>query len=38
VLVTIDEALVAADRLRRPRQIAVRPAGRFTEVVGARLA
>ena len=38
VPVTIDEALVAADRLRRPHQIAVRAAGRFTEVVDARLA
>ena len=38
VPVTIDEALVAAARLRRPHQIAVRAAGRFTEVVDARLA
>ena len=36
--VSVDEALLAADRLRRPHQIAVRPAGRFTEVVDARLA
>jgi DNA repair protein RadD len=36
--VTVDEALLATDRLRRPHQIAVRPAGRFTEVVDARIA
>jgi DNA repair protein RadD len=38
VPVSVDEALLATDRLRRPRQIAVCPAGRFTEVVDARLA
>ncbi len=35
---SVAEALSAAHRLRRPREIAVRPAGRYTEVVDARLA
>ena len=35
---TVDEALARADELRQPVQIAVRPSGRFTEVVHARFA
>jgi DNA repair protein RadD len=35
---TIDEALARAEELRQPVQIAVRPNGRFTEVVHARFA
>ena len=35
---TVDEALARADELRQPVQIAVRPNGRFTEVVHARFA
>ena len=33
-----DEALLLADRLRRPTEIAVRPAGRFTEITAYRFA
>jgi DNA repair protein RadD len=33
---TVDEALARVDELRRPAQIAVRPNGRYTEVVHAR--
>jgi DNA repair protein RadD len=32
----VEEALACADRLRCPAEIAVRPSGRFTEIVGAR--
>ena len=32
----VDEALAVAQRLKCPAQIAVRPSGRYTEVVGAR--
>ena len=32
----VDEALALAQRLKCPQQIAVRPSGRFTEIVGAR--
>ena len=32
----VEEALQVADRLRCPAEIAVRPSGRFTEIVGAR--
>jgi DNA repair protein RadD len=35
---TVSEALTRADELRQPVQIAVRPNGRFTEVVHARFA
>jgi DNA repair protein RadD len=35
---TVDEALARAAELRRPVQIAVRPSGRYTEVVHARFA
>jgi DNA repair protein RadD len=35
---TVDEALSRADELRQPLQIAVRPNGRYTEVVHARFA
>src|SRR5690606_3469103 len=35
---TVDEALILADRLRRPTEIAVRPAGRFTEITAYRFA
>jgi DNA repair protein RadD len=35
---TVDEALSRTEELRRPVQIAVRPNGRFTEVVHARFA
>jgi DNA repair protein RadD len=35
---TVDEALARADELRQPVQIAVRPNGRYTEVVHARFA
>jgi DNA repair protein RadD len=35
---TVDEALARAEELRRPAQIAVRPNGRYTEVVHARFA
>jgi DNA repair protein RadD len=35
---TVDEALARVDELRRPVQIAVRPSGRYTEVVHARFA
>ena len=35
---TVDEALARADELRQPVQIAVRPNGRFMEVVHARFA
>ena len=35
---TVDEALTRADELRVPVEIAVRPNGRFTEVVHARFA
>ena len=35
---SVDEALVRADELRQPLQIAVRPNGRFTEVAYARFA
>jgi len=35
---TVNEALSRVDELRRPVQIAVRPNGRFTEVVHARFA
>jgi DNA repair protein RadD len=35
---TVDEALSRAQELRRPVQIAVRPNGRYTEVVHARFA
>jgi DNA repair protein RadD len=33
---SVEEALSFADQLRRPSQIAVRPSGRYTEVVAAR--
>lgn len=33
---SVEEALALAGRLRRPSQIAVRPSGRYTEVVAAR--
>jgi DNA repair protein RadD len=33
---TVDDALAHADQLRVPAAIAVRPSGRYTEVVGAR--
>jgi DNA repair protein RadD len=33
---TVEDALAHADRLRMPTAIAVRPSGRYTEVVGAR--
>lgn len=32
----VDEALAVAQRLKCPSQIAVRPSGRYTEIVGAR--
>jgi DNA repair protein RadD len=32
----VDEALALAQRLKCPQQIAVRPSGRFIEIVGAR--
>jgi DNA repair protein RadD len=35
---TVTDALAQAERLRVPAAIAVRPSGRFTEVVGARFA
>jgi DNA repair protein RadD len=35
---TVREALVRTDKLRQPVQIAVRPNGRYTEVVHARFA
>lgn len=35
---SVDEALILADRLRRPTEIAVRPAGRFTEITAYRFA
>jgi sporulation protein YlmC with PRC-barrel domain len=35
---SVDEALILADRLRRPNEIAVRPAGRFTEITAYRFA
>jgi DNA repair protein RadD len=35
---TVDEALARADELRTPVEIAVRPNGRYTEVVHARFA
>jgi DNA repair protein RadD len=35
---TVDEALARAEELRQPVQIAVRPNGRYTEVVHARFA
>lgn len=38
VPLTVDDALAQADRLMVPAEIAVRPSGRFTEVVGARFA
>lgn len=34
---TVEQALLQADSLRVPVEIAVRPSGRFTEIVGARL-
>lgn len=33
---TVEQALMQADSLRVPIEIAVRPSGRFTEVAGAR--
>lgn len=38
VPMTVEDALAHAERLRVPAEIAVRPSGRFTEVVGARFA
>ena len=35
---SVDEALLLADHLRRPTEIAVRPAGRFTEITAYRFA
>ncbi len=35
---TVAEALAATDKLRRPSEIAVRPAGRFTEITACRFA
>ncbi len=35
---SVDEALILTDRLRRPTEIAVRPAGRFTEITDYRFA
>ncbi|TCP58562.1 hypothetical protein EV663_1219 [Rhodovulum bhavnagarense] len=35
---SVDEALILADRLRRPTEIAVRHAGRFTEITAYRFA
>jgi len=35
---SVDEALILADQLRRPTEIAVRPAGRFTEITAYRFA
>lgn len=32
----VSEALTLTDQLRTPREIAVRPSGRFIEIVGAR--
>lgn len=36
VPLSVDEALIQADRLRRPTEIAVRQAGRFTEITACR--
>lgn len=36
VPMTVDDALAQTERLRAPAEIAVRPSGRFTEVVDAR--
>lgn len=38
VPMTVEDALAHAERLRVPAEIAVRPSGRFTEVVDARFA
>lgn len=35
---TVEEALASSHRLRVPNEIAVRPSGRYTEVVGVRFA
>lgn len=35
---SVDEALILADQVRRPTEIAVRPAGRFTEITAYRFA
>ena len=35
---SVDEALLLANRLRRPTEIAVRPTGRFTEITAYRFA
>jgi DNA repair protein RadD len=34
---TIEEALRVCAALKRPTQICVRPSGKFTEIIGARL-